>query len=177
MKTNIAILATLASTALASANLISIDPLEGGFTDGPLASFTITGFIEVDDRGLISGTADTNPLTLGDGDFLDFMIEIETGAGIFFDLFDDLDPLATFDNGQIVGIDYVGENLDGDRLNVFYDAFATDELSGILVQYESFAGDISTGTLALPVGVPEPSTYAALLGALALGVVAWRRRR
>ena len=105
------------------------------------------------------------------------MIEPEPGDLIFFDLFDDLDPLANFDNGQFTGLDYQGTNLDGDLLDVFYDAFALDAASGILVTYESFGGDVSTGTLDLPTNVPEPSSFALLLGVAATSSVLLRRRR
>jgi len=151
----------------------------GEFTTGPLTGTPIDAFIQIEDNGLVSGTADTNPLTNPDGDLLDLFFEFEPTPGdfVFFDLFDDLEPLATFDNGQFTGLDYVGTNFDGDLLDVFYDAFAADAASGIFLQFESFSGDVSTGTLDLPTGVPEPRSYALLAGIVTVGCVLLRRRR
>jgi len=167
--------ASVFTVQIVSANLIAIDPFAGAFNEGPLAGVQIEGFIEVDTNGLLSGTADTLPTTLGDGDLVDFGVQFETAEIVFFDLFDDLDPLATFDMDQVVGIDYFGTNFDGDNLNIFYDGFAEDALTGITVQYESFNGEISTGTLDLPTAVPEPATMALFLGFIGLGFAYLRR--
>jgi hypothetical protein len=151
----------------------------GSFTDGLLAGYTVDAFIEIEDNGLLSGTADTSIITTGDGDLLDLGFDIfDTGDNFFsfFDLFDDLEPLASFESGTFVGLDYFGTNFDGDQLNVFYDAFAEDASSGITVVFEDFNGNISNGTLNLPTNVPEPSTYAAIFGLVALAFAACRRR-
>lgn len=156
-----------------------IQNFTGSFTDGDLSGFSIEAFIEIEDNGLLSGTADTNPLTLDDGELVDLGFDIlDTGDNpfTFFDLFDDLEPLASFDDGTFVGLDYFGENFDGDQLNIFYDAFAEDAASGISVVFEDFNGNLSNGTLNLPTNVPEPSTYAAIFGLAALGFAAFRRR-
>lgn len=160
------------------ASLISLN-FTGEFTSGSLSGTTIDAFIEIEDNGLLSGTADTDPLTGPDGSLDDLSFEFEPTPGntIFFDLFDDLDPLANFSNGQFTGLDFVGNNIDGDLLNVFFDAFAEDAASGIFVEFESFSGDVSTGTLDLPTNVPEPSSYALLIGIAATGCVMLRRRR
>lgn len=167
-------------TSQAQAATIILDPIEGEFTSGALTGITLTAFIEIEDNGLFSGTADTSPLTTGDGDFIDFGVEIDDTFLIFFDLFDDLDPLASFEDGALVGLDYFGTNLDGEQLNIFYDAFAEDENSGISVSFDDGFGNISLGTLDLPVNagvIPEPSTYALFAGLATLGFVAYRRKR
>ncbi|NBB80011.1 MAG: PEP-CTERM sorting domain-containing protein [Verrucomicrobia bacterium] len=178
MKTKYILLAGLITAGSLQASLISVN-FTGEFTSGSLLGTSITGFIDIEDNGLFSGTADTDPLTNPDGDLVDLGFEFEPTPGdlIFFDLFDDLDPLANFSDGEFTGLDYFGTNLDGDILNVFYDAFAPDAATGILVNYESFSGDVSTGTLDLPTNVPEPGTYGLLLGlAVGTGVLLRRRR-
>lgn len=170
--------ATCALSATASAAIISIDPLTGVFTDGPLASTPISGFLEIEDNGLASGTADTNPLTTGDGTFVDFGLEFTffDDELVHFQLFDDLDPLATFAGGQLTGLDYFGQHFQGYFLDVTYDGFQPDVASALQVSFEDASGNISTGTLNLPVNIPEPSTYAAMIG-LVCAIMAWRRRR
>jgi hypothetical protein len=47
-----------------------------------------------------------------------------------------------------------------------------------VVRFSATGGErIMIDNFSVVTAVPEPSTYAALLGALALGVVMWRRRR
>jgi len=165
-------------TGSLQASLISLN-FTGEFTSGSLTGTAINAFIEIEDNGLTSGTADTNPLSNPDGGLLDLSFEFEPTPGdfVFFDLFDDLEPLANFDNGQFTGLDYVGTNFDGDLLDVFYDAFAADAASGIFVQFETFGGDVSTGTLDLPTAVPEPGSYALLVSIATAGCVLLRRCR
>lgn len=167
--------AALALLTHSSYAILITQNFTGSFTTGSLSGQTINAFIEIDDMGLISGTADTNPLTIGDGSFDD--LGFTFSGGIFFDLFDDLEPLATFSNQTFVGLDYFGTNLDGEQLDVFYDAFAEDAASGINLIFDDGSGNLSTGTLNLPTAVPEPSTYGLIFGMLALGFSIMRRRK
>lgn len=179
MKKTIAI-AALAATAQSAFAFTFFTPFTGMFTEGDLTGYTIDAFIEIEDNGLFSGTADTNPMTLGDGDLFDLGFTINDEMGdffTFFDLFDDLEPLATFEDQSFTGLDYFATNFDTQQLNVIYDAYAADAASGILVTFTDASGNISTGTLDLPTAVPEPSAFAALAGVLALGCAAARRRR
>jgi hypothetical protein len=162
----------------AHAFLINQD-FSGVFTDGDLSGYSIEAYIEIEDNSLLSGTADTDPSTLGDGDLFDFGFEIyDLGGNYFTDfvLFDDVAPLASFENETFVGLDFFGTNYNGEQLNVFYDAFALDAASGISVVFEDFSGNISNATLNLPTNVPEPSSYAALFGIAALVIAVARRR-
>lgn len=43
--------------------------------------------------------------------------------------------------------------------------------------YSYYGLDVSSVTISAPAAIPEPSTYAALAGVCALGLVAWRRRQ
>ena len=175
---NILLLASAALVApLASAGIITLDPIAGSFTTGPLAGIDISGFIVVNDNGATTGTADTNPLTTGDGSIDDMGWQFNAGGLVFFDLFDDLDPFITFDMGMITGIDYFGSNLNGEFLDITYDAYQPDLSKAIAVQFEDSNGNISTGTLALPVNVPEPTTYALIAGFGVLTLAYVRRRR
>ncbi|WP_309399346.1 PEP-CTERM sorting domain-containing protein [Cerasicoccus maritimus] len=175
---NILLLAAAALAApLASAGLLQLDPITGSFDTGPLAGTGITGFIVVEDNGLTSGTADTNPLTINDGTIEDLGFQFTTTELVYFDLYDDLDPFITYDMGMITGIDYFGSSFDGSFLDITYDAYQPDLASGIAIQFEDSLGNISTGTLSLPVNVPEPSTYALMVGLATLTLAYVRRRK
>jgi len=177
MKKYITILLACVAANSASAVLVDLDPIEGTFTEGPLSGLAIEGSIEIETNGFESGIADTELPAL-EGEIINFNFTVDPfGTPIFFELFDDSGfPTVTFSNNEIVGFDYAGVNGDGDSLNLFYDAFASDADTGIYVEFVSFEGDASYGTLNLPTNVPEPSTYALLFGSAALALAFVRRR-
>ncbi|WP_309383361.1 PEP-CTERM sorting domain-containing protein [Cerasicoccus frondis] len=175
---NILFLASAALVApMATAGLIQLDSITGSFNSGPLSGTEISGFIVVEDNGMTAGTADTNPLTINDGVIDDLGFQFTAGELVYFDLFDDLDPFITFDMGMITGIDYFGSNFNGEFLDITYDAYQPDIFSGIAIQFEDSEGNISTGTLSLPVNVPEPTTYALVLGLAMLTFARLRKRK
>lgn len=103
-----------------------------------------------------------------------------TGRQIFFFLFDTVDDSA-FDPANPGNVEAFGifsgstsdpdwQFPDGDAIPPNNDTIVT---SASVVQ--AFAGEIEPSALRLQV-VPEPSTYAALAGLLALAVALWRRR-
>lgn len=179
-------LAGVASTA--SADRIILDDFFGEFTFGPLSGSLLEGYVEIEDNGLPQGTADLEPLTpntangeiismdfiIADSD--DNVITADEITSVFLE-FDDLMPLVTFSDDQIVGIDYFGTNSDGDQLNVFYDFFAPTQDEAISVEFAPFGGgETSTGTLDLQV-VPEPEQIGLGFGLALLGLALWKRRR
>jgi hypothetical protein len=170
-----------AAASVASADLITLTTIVGQMTSGPLSGQSIEAFIEIEDNGFVSGLA-TTAITPLEGEIVALEFNLGTSGLFFFNEFDDPFAFVTFDNATtsstpIVGIDYAGTNLNGDSLNIVYDAFAATPAQAYSVEFVSFSGDTSTGTFdsaVLPVNVPEPATVGLLF---ALGsLVGWRRR-
>ncbi|MCB1105162.1 MAG: PEP-CTERM sorting domain-containing protein [Opitutaceae bacterium] len=96
------------------------------------------------------------------------------------------DPSGTYSNGvgdpQVnVGISLISGGSDflstnNNAIGEFI-GLSSAQLSsstfGVSYNYDSFNGYLGTGGVS---AVPEPSTYAAILGLLAIGFVAWRKR-
>ncbi len=133
----------------------------------------------------------TNGLTLNDGAILDFQLGSPGGiAGVDSDLIVvsggtlsgsasangitlNLSDLGDFGAGTYDLIRYSGATTDSFDAGDFH---VGTGISGYTYTFGfNFAGD--TLQLTATSAVPEPATYAALLGALVLGLASWRRRR
>lgn len=77
------------------------------------------------------------------------------------------------------------QNVTGNGTHYSYASFNAgnityfEALAGADTVVSQFHGDVGFGTLTVSAvsAIPEPSTYAALFGAAALGLAAWRRRQ
>ena len=188
MKNTLIVAALLSGAQILSAQSF-IEAFSGVFEDGALDGFQIEGFIEIDTDSQVAGTADLS----GVGpqiEFFEFLIlnpNLAAPNNVFsefleFDSIND-DALATFDTiapatqAQVTTFDFLGTNIEGETLDFFYDAFADSPATAFAVSFNDGFGNISNATLDLPTAVPEPSAFALLLGAVALGLGATRRRR
>lgn len=82
-------------------------------------------------------------------------------------------PNFTVTGNQVIGTDYNGSYTDANGAVQFTGNFTSISFTAV------YAGTGVQDGIALQVGVaaiPEPSTYVAIFGALALGLAAWRRR-
>lgn len=139
----------------------------------------------IDDGGLLE-VVDGKSLTVADGGILEFnigedyigaMLSLESGSSFIFDGGEIVINLssALAENGM-----YTFELID--TLNgsfAGYDSLANGGNIKLLVDGEVYGGDWSFAADAsgLFVSVPEPSTYAAILGIFALGFVIYRRKK
>ena len=139
------------------------------------------------ENGKIDGTNQFNELSIGKSSSVEFTQE--------FDL--DIDTLSIFSDAEVLGNATI--NVE-DTLNIFIsNAFSETELvldlgesivlsseaqnnvsifheDGSVFEGAEFAYDAETNSFAIS-NVPEPSTYAAIFGALALAFAAYRRRK
>ncbi|MEO0508441.1 MAG: PEP-CTERM sorting domain-containing protein [Verrucomicrobiota bacterium] len=183
MKKIVILTALLSSVSLLSAQSF-FQVFTGSFTDGTLAGFTIEGEFEIDRAGQTSGTAEYLPVA--GPEILAFTFEIlDLSSMLFTDFIETDDPLAlaTFDiiapstDPQVTTFDFVGTNFAGESLDFFYDAFAATPDMVFAVSFDDGLGDVSNATLDLAVNVPEPGTYALIMGVVATGLIVGRRRR
>lgn len=98
-----------------------------------------------------------------------------------------------FENGATLNVNIVEEILSSDVLEFAVISFADDSrISGLsdfvkdktlflTVNGEKFSGAweyaLKSGGLYISLNIPEPATYAAIFGLLALGFAAWRKRK
>lgn len=82
-------------------------------------------------------------------------------------------PNFTVSSNQVIGSDFNGSYTDANGAVKFTGSFTSISFTAV------YLGTGVQDGIGLQVGVtaiPEPSTYAAMFGALALGLAAWRRR-
>ena len=92
--------------------------------------------------------------------------------------------IANFDNLTLYleDIDKLGEtinlsNILSDNLSVVLAALEENDVVTIQFGSEIFSALVGENGIATITSVPEPSTYAMIFGAIALGFVAYRRRK
>jgi len=146
-------------------------------------SFDITGSIPA---GANIGGTNSNTLFIGDPGDDDWITSNGTDESITNNNASTVQADAafyvSFGNGNHIAVQRVGNWAPGDQIDASISitggtiVAANLNPSNLIVAAGlnsiSIFPDVST-----QVSVPEPSTYAALAGALALGLVAWRRRR
>jgi len=84
--------------------------------------------------------------------------------------------------GNVLGYSFTGSSLTGSQTITFLRDATADQGTVVLsnINRATLTADnpnFTLNTLSAVSAVPEPATYAALLGAASLGFVAWRKRR
>jgi hypothetical protein len=105
------------------------------------------------------------------GDVLLTAFSISFGAQTYTLASTALSPSVYFDNGQFTGLQYLWTGSDGASLNLVT-GFSTGAFEGTL----DYAADqkFATGSFTIS-AVPEPESYALMLGGL--GLIGWMARR
>jgi len=145
----------------------------GSFTQGAnTATFSVGAL-----GALVRGTFNAVDLSsMGTPDSLQLNLTFNTSFS------GTIDYLIGSSAGNVLGYSFTGSGMTGTQTVTFLRDASTDQGTVVLsnINRATLTADnpnFTLNTLSAVSAVPEPATYAALLGAASLGFVAWRRRR